>query len=265
MILTVNPAVVRVDNVAKGILEGFEYNIMGSTTIILAWTGDSPGPIGTMTFAAVTLSALGSDGQCSDLDIEVTELNDGTLGDPQLITPDAVIDGTFCITDVGPTPTYTPGTTPTPTVPPTYIPGTTPTPTVPPTYIPGTTPTPTVPPTYIPGTTPTPTVPPTYIPGYTPTPTYTPPLTPAPTLIYPEDGEILDNGRTDYRDYRIWDFGWSDVAGATGYHLYVTRGITLRVRHIPLYHTITSPWVPWTDGHGRSGPSLMAGGVVGQG
>jgi hypothetical protein len=63
-------------------------------------------------------------------------------------------------------------------------------------------------------------------PTITPTP---PPTTPsptlsAPTLISPEDNEILDNGRTDFMDYRIWNFDWSDVADATRYHLYVHWG-----------------------------------------
>ena len=211
--LTVNTAVVRVTDVAKGDLEYMSYVTVGGTTTIVAFTGSSPGPTSTVTFVTVTLSAEGSIGQCSGLDIEVEDLYDGTFGDPQRITPGAVSDGTACIGSAGPTPTltptYTPGTTPTPTPTPTYTPGNTPTPT--PTYTPGTTPTPTLTPTYTPGTTPT------------PTPTYTP-APGAPTLIFPEDGEVLDNGRTDWRDYRIWDFGWSDFAGATRYHLYVTQG-----------------------------------------
>jgi len=40
-------------------------------------------------------------------------------------------------------------------------------------------------------------------------------------LISPEEGEILDNGRTDRLDDIIWDFDWSDCEGATQYHLYV--------------------------------------------
>lgn len=61
----------------------------------------------------------------------------------------------------------------------------------------------------------------------TPLPTSIPtPLTPTPTptaltLISPEDNEILDNGRTDFMDYMVWDFDWSDVEGATRYHLFV--------------------------------------------
>ena len=41
------------------------------------------------------------------------------------------------------------------------------------------------------------------------------------TLISPDDQEILDNGRTDFLDYTVWDFDWSDIEGATRYHLFV--------------------------------------------
>jgi len=42
-----------------------------------------------------------------------------------------------------------------------------------------------------------------------------------PTLISPKEGEVLDNGRYDAKDYIEWDFDWSDVKGAAKYHLYV--------------------------------------------
>ncbi len=42
-----------------------------------------------------------------------------------------------------------------------------------------------------------------------------------PKLISPEEGAVLDNGRSDLRDVIVWDFDWSDVIGATKYHLYV--------------------------------------------
>jgi hypothetical protein len=32
---------------------------------------------------------------------------------------------------------------------------------------------------------------------------------------------VLDNGRTDRNDAVVWDFDWSDVPGATQYHLWV--------------------------------------------
>jgi len=102
--LTVNTAIVKVTNVANGDLDSYSDNTVDGTTTILAWTGNSPGPIGTVTFAKVTLSAMGSDGQCSDLDIEVIEIYSATEGDPQPIIPSAVTDGTFCIADVEPAP-----------------------------------------------------------------------------------------------------------------------------------------------------------------
>jgi len=67
----------------------------------------------------------------------------------------------------------------------------------------------------------------------TPLPTSIPtPLTPiitptALTLISPEENEILDNGRTDFMDYRVWDFDWSDFEGATRYHLFVINPLGL--------------------------------------
>jgi len=44
-----------------------------------------------------------------------------------------------------------------------------------------------------------------------------------PILIAPEDGAVMDNGRSDGKDHIIWWFDWSDVIGATKYHLYVIR------------------------------------------
>ena len=94
--LTVDTAVVSVGTVAAGDLGTVYSNTVGAVTTMSAATGDSPGPT-TLTFATVTLNAVGSSGACSDLDITVTSLNDGTAGDPQPITPDAVTDCTFCI------------------------------------------------------------------------------------------------------------------------------------------------------------------------
>ena len=45
--------------------------------------------------------------------------------------------------------------------------------------------------------------------------------TTVPKLLSPADGATLDNGRTDRLDDIIWDFDWSDVEGATQYHLYI--------------------------------------------
>ena len=94
--LTVDTAVVSVGNVAGGDLGAVYWNTVGSITTILAATGVSPGPTGTVTFATVTLNAVGSSGNSSDLDIEVTLMYDGTAGDPQPITPSPITD-CFCI------------------------------------------------------------------------------------------------------------------------------------------------------------------------
>jgi hypothetical protein len=111
--LTVNTAVVSVGNVAAGDLGTVFSNTVGGVTTMSSATGASPGPTGTVTFGTVTLNAVGSSGDCSDLDITVTSLNDGTAGDPQPITPDEVTDCTFCIgTSVTPTATTTPTPTP---------------------------------------------------------------------------------------------------------------------------------------------------------
>jgi len=42
-----------------------------------------------------------------------------------------------------------------------------------------------------------------------------------PTLISPQNGAVLDNGCKDHSDSIEWDFDWSDVPGATKYHIYV--------------------------------------------
>jgi hypothetical protein len=111
--LTVDTAVVSFGGVDAGDLGFVAYNTVGDTTTMTAATGASPGPTGTVTFGTVTLNAVGSSGDCSDLDITVISLNDGTAGDPQPITPDKVTDCTFCIeTTVTPTPTTTPTPTP---------------------------------------------------------------------------------------------------------------------------------------------------------
>jgi hypothetical protein len=48
-----------------------------------------------------------------------------------------------------------------------------------------------------------------------------PPSLCIPDLVSPEEGEVMDNGRTDSQDSTIWEFDWSDCPGATAYHLYV--------------------------------------------
>ena len=69
------------------------------------------------------------------------------------------------------------------------------------------------------GSSPTPTPAPFQLP--TPTPTPAPSHSCAPLLISPEDGAILDNGSLYLSDGIVWDFDWSDCAGATAYQLYV--------------------------------------------
>jgi hypothetical protein len=44
-----------------------------------------------------------------------------------------------------------------------------------------------------------------------------------PSLISPANGAKLDNARYDQLDNRVWNFDWSNCAGATQYHLYVRR------------------------------------------
>jgi hypothetical protein len=107
--LTVDTAVVSFGGVDAGDLGEVIWDTVNGTTTMTAATGDSPGPTGTVKFGTVTLNAVGSSGDCSDLDIEVKSLSDGTAGDPQPITPDEVTDCTFCIeTPVTPTPTPSP-------------------------------------------------------------------------------------------------------------------------------------------------------------
>ncbi len=42
---------------------------------------------------------------------------------------------------------------------------------------------------------------------------------PAPTLISPASGAIMDNGCKPMHNNVTWDFDWSDVPGATAYHI----------------------------------------------
>jgi hypothetical protein len=45
-------------------------------------------------------------------------------------------------------------------------------------------------------------------------------LTPGPTLNKPARRATLDNVAIDHSEVLVWDFGWSEVPGATRYHLY---------------------------------------------
>jgi hypothetical protein len=60
----------------------------------------------------------------------------------------------------------------------------------------------------------------------------------APQLISPENGAVLDNGRTDKLDEIIWDFGWSEVTNAVSYNIYVIhQGAQYPVINDLVYHS----------------------------
>ena len=46
---------------------------------------------------------------------------------------------------------------------------------------------------------------------------------PAPMLISPANGALMDNGCKPKAEGIAWDFDWSDVPGATAYHIRVFR------------------------------------------
>jgi hypothetical protein len=50
-----------------------------------------------------------------------------------------------------------------------------------------------------------------------------------PTLQTPVNGALMDNGCHDKSNGVTWDFDWSDVPGATAYHLRVWRNPNLPV------------------------------------
>jgi hypothetical protein len=95
--LTVDSSVATVGTIADGALGTVYSNTVGSTTTLSAATGASPGPTGTFTFATIQLNAIGTVGDSSALDIEVTTMYDGTAGDPQPIYPSSVTDCTLHI------------------------------------------------------------------------------------------------------------------------------------------------------------------------
>ena len=45
-------------------------------------------------------------------------------------------------------------------------------------------------------------------------------LTPGPRLLKPAAGATLENGAIGGKKVRVWEFGWSEVPGATRYHIY---------------------------------------------
>lgn len=59
---------------------------------------------------------------------------------------------------------------------------------------------------------------------------------PAPVLISPVNGALMDNGCKPTPDGITWDFDWSDVPGATAYHIRVWRNPAL-----PLINNMSVP------------------------
>jgi serine/threonine protein kinase/Tfp pilus assembly protein PilF len=66
-----------------------------------------------------------------------------------------------------------------------------------------------------------------------------PVLTPGPTLHKPMARATLDNGTFDGSRLHVWEFNWTEVPGATRYHLYVT-GPTAMAPSISI-PTLTAP------------------------
>jgi tetratricopeptide (TPR) repeat protein len=62
-----------------------------------------------------------------------------------------------------------------------------------------------------------------------------PMLTTGPSLVKPAAGATLQNRVLLYSAKKVWEFGWSEVPGATRYHLYVTGGGA----HVPTIHNST--------------------------
>ena len=52
---------------------------------------------------------------------------------------------------------------------------------------------------------------------------------PPPNLITPVNGAVMDNGCRARSDGITWDFDWSDVPGATAYHIRVWKNPALPV------------------------------------
>jgi hypothetical protein len=69
----------------------------------------------------------------------------------------------------------------------------------------------------------------------------------APQLISPASGALMDNGCSPKHDGITWDFDWSDVPGATAYHL--------RVWHNPALPLINNVGIATSDFHYVSAPS----------
>ena len=107
MKLVYDPSVVDYNGkVADGDLGGVTINENPDGTLTMtAATGANPGPTGTVKFVDLEFCPVGDPGECSDLDITVTELTDGNV---VVVVPDSVIDGKFCVAgDATPKPDIT--------------------------------------------------------------------------------------------------------------------------------------------------------------
>jgi hypothetical protein len=72
---------------------------------------------------------------------------------------------------------------------------------------------------------------------------------PAPHLISPVNGAVMDNGCKDRSNGITWDFDWSDVHGATAYQIRVWKNPA-----IPLINNVT---IPTSDYHYDSPKSYI--------
>jgi len=62
------------------------------------------------------------------------------------------------------------------------------------------------------------------------------PQVPAPKLISPVNGMFMDNGCSPKANGIVWDFDWSDVIGASAYHIKVWKNPAL-----PLINNMNVP------------------------
>lgn len=76
--------------------------------------------------------------------------------------------------------------------------------------------------------------------------TSAPAVPPPPVLMSPANGAVMDNGCSPKHDGITWDFDWSDVAGASDYHIRVWRNSALPLinnMNVPSssYHYVSAP------------------------
>jgi hypothetical protein len=72
------------------------------------------------------------------------------------------------------------------------------------------------------------------------------PLAPhIPVLVSPTNGTVMDNGCAPKADGITWDFDWSDVPGATAYHIRVWKNPALPIINTDVpsssYHYASAP------------------------